>query len=54
MLDGCSPASPPSVRAHNGFGPINLTPVRLELKCTSHWVAKNVSMYSGLKYSGAP
>lgn len=31
MFDGCRPASPPSARAHCGFGPISRTPVRLEL-----------------------
>ena len=31
MFDGCRPASPPSTRAHCGFGPISRTPVRLEL-----------------------
>ncbi len=38
---GCStewPASPPLSRTHSGFGPIR--PVRLELKYTSHSVAK--------------
>ena len=36
MFDGCRPASPPSSRAHRGRGPISRTPVRAELKCTSH------------------
>ena len=45
---------PPLSRAHSGLGPISRTPVRLELKCTSHWAAKKVSMYPAVKYSGAP
>ena len=44
MFDGCSPASPPLSRTHSGFGPIRRTPVRLELKCTSHSVAKKVAI----------
>ncbi|MNF70635.1 hypothetical protein D3C84_525510 [compost metagenome] len=44
MFEGCSPASPPSARTHSGLGPIRRTPVRLELKCTSHSVAKKVSI----------
>ncbi|AGP38266.1 hypothetical protein SCE1572_29575 [Sorangium cellulosum So0157-2] len=29
-FEGCSPASPPSVRAHAGAGPTRRTPVRAE------------------------
>ena len=31
IFEGCRPASPPSARAHCGFGPISRMPVRLEL-----------------------
>ena len=41
MLEGCSPASPPSGRAQRGFGPISRTPVRLELWWTRHAVANS-------------
>jgi len=41
-LDGGRPASPPSWRAHFGFGPMSLTPVRAELKCTLHSVEKKL------------
>ena len=32
---GVRPASPPSLRAQTGAGPMRRTPVRAELKCTS-------------------
>ena len=53
-LDGWSPASPPFSRAQLGVGPDSRMPRRLELKCTLHSDAKNSSIYSGLKKSGAP
>ena len=53
MFDGCSPASPPSGRAHCGAGPIRRTPVRSEWWCTSHSVACSIAMSSAVKKSGA-
>ena len=54
MLDGCRPASPPSVRAQRGCGPVNRIPVRSELKCTSYAVPSRSSMSVSVKNSGAP
>ena len=42
-LDGCRPASPPSVRAQPGIGPTSLIPVRSERWSTIQLLAKNSS-----------
>ncbi len=54
MLEGCSPASPPSVRAHVGLGPVSRTPVRAELTCTRYSAEYRASMSARVKNSGAP
>ena len=53
MLDGCSPASPPSVRAH-GLRADQADPGALRVVVDLPSVPKNTSMSSSVKKSGAP